>query len=129
GRVTPKLPCPNVTEPEPLHSGQVMTLAPGAAPFPPHVLQLSVRGTVIGSFPPLAASSKGISTAYSIEGPRCGPCERVRRFPASKIELNRSPNPPSPPKSSKEKLLLPPGPVLVKPPAPGRAPPIAEKAP
>ena len=34
GRLTAKEPCPKVTEPRPLHSGQGETFAPGAAPLP-----------------------------------------------------------------------------------------------
>src|SRR5688572_3898322 len=34
GRLTANPPCPNVTLPRPLHSGQVFSVAPGAAPEP-----------------------------------------------------------------------------------------------
>src|SRR6266487_801708 len=37
GRFTANPPCPNDTVPRPLHSGQVLIVAPFAAPLPPHL--------------------------------------------------------------------------------------------
>src|ERR671925_1798029 len=62
GRLTAKPPCPNETVPRPLHSGQVLTVAPLAAPVPPHVGQTSGIANVIGTAPPSAATRKGIVT-------------------------------------------------------------------
>jgi len=42
-----------------LHSGQVLIVAPFAAPLPPHVGQTSVIANVIGTAPPSAATRNG----------------------------------------------------------------------
>ena len=66
GRRTAKPPWPNVTSPRPLHSGQVVIVAPGAAPEPPHVGQASVTWTATATLPPSAATRSGISAVTSI---------------------------------------------------------------
>src|SRR5882762_10864131 len=66
GRLTAKPPCPNETVPRPLHSGHVLTVAPFAAPLPPHVGQTSGIESVIGTVPPSAAVRNGIVTSVSV---------------------------------------------------------------
>ena len=68
GRLTANPPWPKVTEPRPSHSGQVLTLAPGAAPLPLQVGQDSVTGSVTGTLPPRAAVRNGTSTTASTSG-------------------------------------------------------------
>src|SRR5258705_11957661 len=65
GRLTAKPPCPNEPVPRPLHSGPVLTVAPFAAPDPPHVGQTSGMARVIGTVPPMAATRNGIVTSVS----------------------------------------------------------------
>ncbi|OGT92915.1 MAG: hypothetical protein A2083_06620 [Gemmatimonadetes bacterium GWC2_71_9] len=69
---------------------------PGAAPEPLHVGQASVTGTTTGTFPPRAATRNGMVTMVSTLSPLPRP---VRLSPPPKIEENRSPIPPNPPKS------------------------------
>src|SRR5690606_32779070 len=118
GRVTAKPPWPNEMVPDPLHSGQVFGLLPGALPEPPHVAHESVTGTLMLTLPPRAAVSNGISTTYSTSCPRCGALVRPRVRCCccccrrrSKNELNRSPSPPRSPRSSnvKRSSCTPPG--------------------
>jgi hypothetical protein len=59
-----------------------VTVAPGAAPFPPHVAQVSVIGTSIGTLPPSTAVRKSTVSMTSIESPR----RSSPRFPRPKIE-------------------------------------------
>src|SRR5258706_11306704 len=66
GRFTANPPCPNDTVPRPLHSGQVLIVAPFAAPLPPHVGQTSVIANVIGTAPPSAATRNGIVSSVSV---------------------------------------------------------------
>src|SRR5918911_540448 len=96
GRLTAKPPCPKEIIPRPLHSGQVLKVAPGAAPFPWHVGHSSFTSRLMGTFPPSAATRNGISTVVSTLCPRSGPRARPPRPPPN-IELKRSPRPPSPP--------------------------------
>ena len=49
GRFTANPPWPNEIVPRPRHSEHVLTVAPGAAPDPPHPGHTSVMGTVTGT--------------------------------------------------------------------------------
>src|SRR2546430_2645850 len=51
GRFTAKPPCPNEITPRPRHSGQVDSVAPGAAPLPLQVGHTSAIGSVTGTLP------------------------------------------------------------------------------
>ena len=81
GRLTAKPPCPKEIVPRPLHSSQVVTLAPGAAPLPPQVEQASVTGKVTGTLPPIIATRNGTSTCASRFSARglLAPAARARR--------------------------------------------------
>src|SRR5579862_5571856 len=120
-RVTANPPCPRDTTPRPLHSEQILNVAPGAPPEPWHVGHGSVTSRSIGTLPPSTAVRNGTSTSVSTDWPRSGPPWRpAERPPLPNIELNRSPSPPNPPtsKSSKrnEPPAGPPGPPLGAPP-------------
>src|SRR4029450_1313770 len=111
-------PCPQVPVPRPFHPGQVCSLAPFAAPLPPHSEQVSLTGSVTGTFPPRAATRKGISTTVSSVSV-IGSSRRLR----PKIEEKMSPRPPRPPRSliSNSSTLgpAPPGAPLLRPAPPG----------
>src|SRR5215208_1757084 len=123
GRLTAKLPWPKETVPRPLHSGQVLSVAPGAAPLPLQVSHSSVTSISTCTLPPSAAVRKStsidISTVWPCSGPRARPRPAV---PPPNIAPNRSPRPPSPP-MSKSSNDPPPGPPAPPPkPPPGRVP-------
>src|SRR3954471_24883862 len=61
GRFTANPPWPNEITPRPLHSGQVLSCAPGAAPVPWHVPYSSLTSRSIGTLPPRAAVRNGMS--------------------------------------------------------------------
>src|SRR5215207_8149801 len=61
GRFTAKPPWPKLIVPRPLHSSQVTSLAPGAAPVPWQVPHSSFRSSSTGTLPPSAAVRNGIS--------------------------------------------------------------------
>src|SRR5579871_4152728 len=65
GRLTAKPPWPKDTVPRPLHSGQVLNVAPGAPPEPWQVGHGSLTSSWIGTLPPSAAVRKGISRIVS----------------------------------------------------------------
>src|SRR5436190_10482101 len=96
GRLTAKPPCPKETVPRPLHSGHVLTVAPFAAPDPPHVGQTSDMTRVIGTVPPNAATRNGIVTSVSTSS---GSASRPAPPPA----------PPPRPEMGEEKAPRPPG--------------------
>jgi hypothetical protein len=87
----------------PLHSLQVVSVAPGAAPLPPHVPHASVTGTAMGTLPPSAATRNGIETTVSTLSPRSGPPLRLAE-PPPKMDENRSPSPPRPPERSPKSI-------------------------
>src|SRR5438045_9314051 len=124
GRLTAKPPCPNETVPRPLHSGQVLTVAPLAAPVPPQVGQTSGIANVIGTDPPRAATRNGIVTLVSTSsGSASRPAPR-----RPKIEEKRSPSPPNSDMSKSPLPGAPPPRVLSRRPR-GPALPAPAKAP
>ena len=78
----------NAMVPRPLHSGQVSSDAPGAAPLPLQVSHGSVTGSVTGTLPPSAATRNGTSTTASRVSPRGS-----SRRPLPKIDEKMSPRP------------------------------------
>src|SRR5436305_14117295 len=105
------------TAPRPPHVGHTTGVVPGAAPLPWqvwHAISL-VRLTVVVT--PLTASRNERCSSVSRSSPRRGPtvCPRRRPPPPPPKRLpNRSPRPPTSPRSSV---------VKVKPPPPGAPPP------
>ncbi len=98
GRLTAKPPCPNEMVPRPLHSSQVVIVAPGAAPLPPQVGQASVIESISGILPPTAAVRNGTSTVTSTCAGRDA-ASSPRRFPKIDEKMSPSPNDPMSPKS------------------------------
>src|ERR1044072_1358998 len=91
GRLTANPPCQNETVPRPLHSGQVLIVAPLAPPLPPHVGHTSGIASVIGTVPPSAAVRNGIVTSVSVSSAAAPALPRPRR---PKIDQKMSPRPP-----------------------------------
>src|SRR6185503_1839025 len=75
----------------PLHSGQVFTVAPFAAPLPPQVGQTSGIANVMGTAPPSAAVRNGIVTLVSVSS---GSASRPPAPRRPKIDEKMSPRPP-----------------------------------
>src|SRR5512135_2645308 len=121
GRVTANPPCPNEIVPRPLHSGQVEILAPGAAPLPLQVGQISAIGRTMGILPPRAAMRNGMESTVSTASSASSLPPRL-----PKMELNRSPRPPKDPRSEMSMS----GPRSCgDPPAPPPPQPLRERAP
>src|SRR5690242_10977554 len=123
GRVTAKPPWPKEIVPRPRHSGQVENVAPGAPPDPWHVGHSSGNVSTTGTFPPSAATRKGIETIVSTSSSSCVGAPEPRR---PKIDENRSPGPPNEPSSDLSMSASPgepaPGAPPPKPPRPLPAP-------
>src|SRR5213078_926201 len=87
GRFTAKPPCPNEITPRPRHSGQVDSVAPGAAPLPLQVGHTSAIGSVTGTLPPRAATRNGIVTVVSISSSSSEDAREQVPQPAERAEI------------------------------------------